>query len=200
VAANALTRAMNSAGVFASRRWTSVRSNPPSTKCTWESMNPGTSMAPCASTTRVAGVTSFCTSALEPTAASRPARTATALAHGRAGSPVHTWALTIASETGSEGGGTGGWFTREPRVRSVASVAAAVMYVMCQSGRGRRWRPECAGFVRSNAWWQGERCGQIPGGRARGAVSQHGDPMADGGPMDAPFSNGAYCPRRRGLA
>src|ERR1700691_6127887 len=84
-------------------------------------MKPGTSIAPCASTTRVAAVTSFCTSALDPTAAKRSPRTATALAQGRPGSPVHTCALTIAREICPDGAGEAeGKFTQEPRETSIA--------------------------------------------------------------------------------
>ena len=41
-AANAWMRATNASRVAASRSCTDVRRNPPSTKCTWLSMNPGT--------------------------------------------------------------------------------------------------------------------------------------------------------------
>src|SRR5215213_2664216 len=65
-------------------------------------MNPGaTNIVPPPSTIRVAAVVIFFTSALDPTAAIRSPRTATASAHGRRASPVHTRALTIASVTGS---------------------------------------------------------------------------------------------------
>ena len=151
-------------------------------------MNPGTSIAPCASTTRFAGVTSFCTSALEPPAASRLARTATAPAHGRAGSPVHTWALTLASVIGSEG--VGG-FTREARVRRAASVAAAAVCFMIQFGAWPGVASRMCGPEWRGGWWrdvalpeQGDQWAMVDGGPVERAVGRTGRPMVDGGPVE----------------
>jgi hypothetical protein len=66
------------------------------TKCTCESMNPGVTIPPFASTTRAAP--SFRISAEEPTATIVSPFTAIASAHGLAESPVQTLALTMASE------------------------------------------------------------------------------------------------------
>ena len=95
-AAYCLMRPMNSAGVLASRSCTDARPKPPATKWTCESMNPGTTIIPPASMTRVSGRASFFTSALVPTTAMRSPVTASASAHGRLESPVHTRALTTA--------------------------------------------------------------------------------------------------------
>src|SRR5690606_17838889 len=100
--ARSATRITNSPGVRASRSCTQPRRKPPGRKCTWLSMKPGATNAPCASTTRAEVPASFRTSALDPTAASRSPRTARPSAHGRDGSPVQTRALTTASDTGGD--------------------------------------------------------------------------------------------------
>src|SRR5216117_2364241 len=59
-------------------------------------MNPGTTMPPRASITRVSRPTSLRISDVDPTAVMRSPVRATACAHGLAGSPVHTTPFTIA--------------------------------------------------------------------------------------------------------
>ena len=94
-------RAMNSAGVFASRSFTLESPRPALMMWTCASLNPGTSICPCASMTFVPLPASFRISALEPTAAIRSPRTAIASAHGRFGFPVQMRAFTTASVTGA---------------------------------------------------------------------------------------------------
>jgi hypothetical protein len=97
-------RRANSRGVFASRSCTDARPNPAERKCTCESMNPGTTIIPWASITRVADVTDLRTSALDPTTVIRSPLIAIASAHGRRESPVQMRALTTARLIASAGG------------------------------------------------------------------------------------------------
>ena len=101
VFAKALMRAMNSAGVDASRSFTIASPRPALMMWVWLSMNPGTSICPCASTTFAPAPVIFRISALEPTAAMRSPRTAIASAHGRFAFPVQMRALTTASVAGA---------------------------------------------------------------------------------------------------
>src|SRR5205814_231040 len=71
----------------------------PRNGCRWLSVRPGTTAAPCRSTTSVAGPASSRISASEPTALITPPEPATASAHGRSGSSVRTRAPTRARST-----------------------------------------------------------------------------------------------------
>ena len=94
-------RAMNSAGVDASRSFTLESPRPALMMCTCASLNPGTSICPCASMTLALVPIIFRISAQEPTAAIRSPRTAIASAQGRFGFPVQMRAFTTASVTGA---------------------------------------------------------------------------------------------------
>jgi hypothetical protein len=84
----AAIRAVNSAGLAASRSWTPSRVSPPSMKWTWLSMKPGSTRRPSRSITRVPVPTQDCSSPAEPTARIRSPVTAAAPAQGRSGSTV----------------------------------------------------------------------------------------------------------------
>jgi hypothetical protein len=84
VAAHALRRRTISAGAPASTR--SARACVG--RCQWLSLNPGTTRRPRSGTTRVAGPTSVRMALSDPTATTRPSRTASAWASGAPGSPV----------------------------------------------------------------------------------------------------------------
>ena len=117
-------RCTNSSVVGASRSCTEARLEPPAAKCTCVSMKPGTSIAPSASTSRVAGPTRPRCPRRSPTAAMRSPSTATASAQGRSGSPVQT---------------------RAPVTTSVAaSVAALVAAAACDQ---RRQHESCRQFA-----------------------------------------------------
>ena len=96
-AANALRRAMNSPGVLAGRRSTLASWKPPSVKCRWPSMNPGTTIAAPLVSTRVVGPTSGAMLALSPTARTVSPVTASAAAQGAAESPVQIRPYTTRS-------------------------------------------------------------------------------------------------------
>ena len=64
-------------------------------KWTWESLNPGRTLAPPASITLVDGPRQAESADVVPMAATRPPTTATASASGSAGTPVHTLAFTM---------------------------------------------------------------------------------------------------------
>src|SRR4051794_30710897 len=63
---------------------------PPRFRCTWPSTSPGITSSPASWCTSVPGPAVVAASAALPTATIRPSRTASASAHGRAGSWVHT--------------------------------------------------------------------------------------------------------------
>src|SRR5690348_1212426 len=145
-------RRMNSSFVLASRSLTDERAKPPSKKWTCESMKPGATIMPCASTTRSAGVTRLRMAALDPTASMRSPWTSTASAQGRRRSPVQTRALTMASvPTGAGAGrraaeGDGCCMAREESgsARASAATRAARRIVDMQECVPRRIRAEGA--------------------------------------------------------
>src|SRR5882672_1186696 len=85
---------------------------------TWESLSPGITRRPSASTTRVPGPISAAMSRSSPTAVRRPAVTASASACGRAGSPV--------------------WIRPLRRIRSAVVVVPGDVTAVALSGGPRR--------------------------------------------------------------
>ncbi len=83
----AFTRSRQAAMEVRSRRSTRSRYRPKLTKCRCASTIPGTTSRPGSSKTWAFAPQACLTSALLPTATTRPSRMATASAHGLAGSP-----------------------------------------------------------------------------------------------------------------
>src|SRR5215510_1644651 len=94
-------RSRNSSGVRASRNCTLANPIPPSRKCTCESLKPGVTRLPCRSITFVFAPIHLRISSVEPTAAMRLPRTATASTSGCLSSTVQIFPLTRTRSAGA---------------------------------------------------------------------------------------------------